>query len=162
MGLFGALKKLAGGVIKTGLSFATHGVSDKVLGALKGMGKKRATTVAKPTLWTEQETALVNKLGQATPRVRMTEVMADARAGDGLRGTYKRKASYKAKPSSRAPAGRSRAAAGAAKPAGASAGRRGPPPGGLDLASMAAAWRAAGKPGSWQDWIRSNQIRRPR
>jgi len=38
--------------------------------------------------------------------------------------------------------------------------KRVPPKGGLDLRAMAAQWRAAGKPGSWRDWIRSNQIRK--
>jgi hypothetical protein len=39
-------------------------------------------------------------------------------------------------------------------------GRRVPPAGGLDLRAMAQAWRAAGKPGTWRDWIRTNQIRK--
>ena len=39
-------------------------------------------------------------------------------------------------------------------------GRRSPPAGGLDLRRMALAWRAAGKPGSWRDWIRTNQLRK--
>ena len=40
-------------------------------------------------------------------------------------------------------------------------GKRTPPAGGLDLAAMAVQWRAAGKPGSWRDWIKSNQLRKP-
>jgi len=40
-------------------------------------------------------------------------------------------------------------------------GKRSPPKGGLDLAAMAVQWRAAGKPGSWRDWIKSNQLRKP-
>lgn len=161
MGLFGSIGKLLGGVAKAGLSVATRGVSDKVLKALKGMGKKRSTVQAMPTLWTEQNTALVNKLGQATPRVKRTEVMADVRAGDAMPGNYKRKTSYKRKPSSSAPARTDSAPARRARSAGGGA-RRGPPPGGLDLAAMASAWRAAGKPGTWIGWIKSNQIRRPR
>lgn len=39
-------------------------------------------------------------------------------------------------------------------------GKRLPPAGGLDLRAMAAQWRAAGKPGSWREWIRSNPIRK--
>lgn len=39
-------------------------------------------------------------------------------------------------------------------------GKRIPPAGGLDLRAMAVAWRAAGKPGTWRDWIKSNQIRK--
>lgn len=38
--------------------------------------------------------------------------------------------------------------------------RRVPPKGGLDLRAMAVQWRAAGKPGSWREWIRTNQIRK--
>lgn len=36
---------------------------------------------------------------------------------------------------------------------------RTPPKGGLDLKRMAAQWRAAGKPGTWIGWIKSNPIR---
>lgn len=43
---------------------------------------------------------------------------------------------------------------GAAKP------KRKPPGGGLDLKAMAAAWRAAGKPGTWISWIKANPIKR--
>lgn len=35
---------------------------------------------------------------------------------------------------------------------------RTPPKGGLDLKRMAAQWRAAGKPGTWIGWIKSNPI----
>jgi len=38
-------------------------------------------------------------------------------------------------------------------------GRRSPPAGGLDLKRMAGQWRAAGKPGTWRDWIKTNQLR---
>lgn len=37
--------------------------------------------------------------------------------------------------------------------------KRQPPKGGLDLKAMAAAWRAAGKPGTWLGWIKSNPIK---
>lgn len=35
---------------------------------------------------------------------------------------------------------------------------RTPPRGGLDLKAMAAQWRAAGKPGTWLGWIKSQPI----
>ena len=35
-------------------------------------------------------------------------------------------------------------------------GKRTAPKGGLDLKGMAREWRAAGKPGSWRDWIKSH------
>jgi len=37
-------------------------------------------------------------------------------------------------------------------------GRR-PPTGGLDLKALSASWRAAGKPGTWQGWIKANHGR---
>jgi len=37
-------------------------------------------------------------------------------------------------------------------------GRR-PPSGGLDLKALSASWRAAGKPGTWQGWIKANHGR---
>lgn len=39
-------------------------------------------------------------------------------------------------------------------------GKRVPPKGGLDLKRMAAEWRAAGKPGTWLGWIKSNPIKK--
>lgn len=33
---------------------------------------------------------------------------------------------------------------------------RTPPKGGLDLRTLSASWRAAGKPGTWRDWIKSH------
>lgn len=36
---------------------------------------------------------------------------------------------------------------------------RTPPKGGLDLKRMSAAWKAAGKPGTWINWIRENPIK---
>lgn len=39
-------------------------------------------------------------------------------------------------------------------------GSRTVPRGGLDLKAMAAAWRAAGKPGTWREWIKTQQIRK--
>lgn len=35
--------------------------------------------------------------------------------------------------------------------------RRGPPAGGLDLKRIAAMWRAEGKPGTWQGFIKSHK-----
>jgi hypothetical protein len=39
-------------------------------------------------------------------------------------------------------------------------GKRAPPRGGLDLKAMSVQWRAAGKPGTWRDWIKTNQLRK--
>lgn len=157
MGLFSSLKKIAGKVVKAGLSVATRGVSDKVLGALKGLGKKPATIAARPVYETEQETALVNKIGQATPKVKTSTVYASVRAGNATLGSYKTKGAYKRK---RRRAEYESAPRTAKTKRSTSTGKRKPPPGGLDLAAMAGAWRAAGKPTTWQAWIKSQPIRR--
>jgi hypothetical protein len=166
MGLFSGLKKIAGKVLKAGLSVATRGVSDKVLAGLKSFGKKPATIAAKPPLYTEQEEALLNKLGQATPRVRQSEVYANVRAGGATLGSYKSKTGYKRKRSTsrmtysdEAPAPRPRKKRRASSSS-STTGKRKPPPGGLDLRAMAGAWRAAGKPGTWLNWIKTQPIRR--
>lgn len=151
MGLFSALKKIAGKVVKAGLSVATRGVSDKVFSALKSRGQKPATIEAKMPKgrsMTEQEYALANKLGQAAPKVRTTEV---------YEGVFKKKSAYKKK---RRGAAMSPTTTTRRKKTTTTGGKRKPPPGGLDLAAMAKEWRAAGKPGSWLSWIKSNQIRR--
>lgn len=35
--------------------------------------------------------------------------------------------------------------------------KRAPPTGGLDLKALSASWKAAGKPGTWQGWIKANK-----
>lgn len=157
MGLFKALGKVLGGVAKAGLSVATRGVSDKVLAALKSRGAKRSTVAMKPAEMTEQQVALANKMGQAVPKVRVTEVIQEARAGGALAGNYKSKSAYKRK---RRSTGASRMAAMTPPRTKRKGTTRRPPPGGLDLRAMAGEWRAAGKPGRWIDWIKANPIRR--
>lgn len=69
MGLFGFVKKVAGKVLKTGLSVATRGVSDKVLSAFKAMNQqKRAARIQ-----TLADKTLALKF---TPRVKNTEQTA--------------------------------------------------------------------------------------
>jgi len=206
MGLIGSLLKGVGKIAKAGLSVATRGVSDKVLTVVKALGKKNPGK-APIQRTTQQEQALINKIGQAVPRLSQTSVISDMRAGKGQVGTYSRKAGYKSKGTKRSKGdpndytswetetlmnniaygsnGRPLASEAKAlkelkrrgvtmpgtgkatpvlkakkKAKRASSGTRKPPPGGLDLAKMAAAWRSAGKPGRWIDWIKSNQIRR--
>jgi len=154
VGLFSALKKIAGKVVKAGLSVATRGVSDKVFSALKSRGQKPATIEAKMPKgrsMTEQEYALANKLGQAAPRVRTTEV---------YEGVFKRKSAYKKKRRGGMAAAPTTTTRRKKTTTTTTGGKRKPPPGGLDLAAMAREWKAAGKPGTWLSWIKSNQIRR--
>lgn len=152
MGLFGSLKKIAGKVLKSGLSVATRGVSDKALSIFKSLGRK---TTAMPKQLTQQQEAQLNKIA---PRANVSTVYENARAGGGQYGAYKSKTTYKRKRaramSQRAPA-RKPPKAKRAKSA-----TRKAPSGGLDLKRMALAWRAAGKPMSWRDWIKTNQLRK--
>lgn len=176
MGLIGSLLKGVGKIAKAGASVLTHGVSDKVLTIAKGLGKKSTAIALKPADATAQYEASVNKAAQGTG-VRKAAATASARAGLGQVGTYakggklspamQRAMKYgapklSATKTTYAPAVLKRAKK---SPRGNPAGMRGtgkrvPPPGGLDLAAMALAWRAASKPVSWAQWIKTQQIRR--
>lgn len=141
MGLLGTLLKGIGKVAKAGLSVATHGVSDKVLGVLKSTQAAKPT-VAKPFL-TTQKAAAIMKLKQMTPQVKTTTVYASARSGAGQAGKYS--SAGTTKPKKRAPR---KASTGA---------KRKPPTGGLDLKALSRSWNAAGKPGKWIDWVKSHK-----
>lgn len=152
MGFFGILKKVGGAVLKAGLSKVSGGVSDSVLKVLKGRGQAKATLAKQSVPMTEQEMALVRKLGpDRMPSVRQTETIMDAAVADNLTyGKYGRKSRVKRKPRAQAmdmPTAKPRRSR-----------RGGLRPGMLNLAAMAAQWRAAGKPGSWRQWIKSKPL----
>lgn len=185
MGLIGTLFKGVGKIAKGVASKLTYGASDHVIKAVRSLGTAKKS-LQRGRAQTMQMQALLNR--QMVPRVRQTQVLRAAQAGAGQPGTYgavsrpkrrrprvqvdamaptwddvepaprprrRRRTTKRAKKSAaRSPARRSprrRASTGT---------RRRPPPGGMDLKAMSAAWRAAGKPTSWQDWIKNNQIRR--
>lgn len=151
MGLFGFIKKAIGTVAKAGLSVVTHGVSDKVISSLKSKGI--ATTKAANQLITDKAAAQIGKL---VPQVTRT---AQA-AAPIIRAIDDNKVTVKAVKRS-TPAKRKAAAAKKAAPRKTSSGaKRTPPKGGLDLAAIARAWRKAGKPGTWQGYIKSNPIKK--
>lgn len=147
MGLFGFLGKVA----KAGLGIVTHGASDKIINgarAIIGGKPKRANMVPYAGTTTMQEQALINKIGTLTPRARVTE------RNEGW--SFKSKPSYKAKRRKRAMIAPPQRAISPAKPRS----PRKPPSGGLDLAKMGAAFRAAGKPIPWQQWIKTYPLRK--
>lgn len=186
MGLFGKILggvgRIAGGIAKKALSKATHGVSDVVLNKLKGRGAAKRVSGGKLT--SAQEAALVHKVQIAAPRMKRTEqVLHDAvdggtygtprkRVGKGGRTGKKRpELVYEvADDSPRLPAmkalakkkGRKlkvlskRALAKSNRQDGAPRAKRSVPAGGLDLKKISAMWKAAGKPGTWIDFIKAN------
>lgn len=112
----------------------------KALSVAKTLGKKRRGRESARKLLPAIKIAQIEQLG---PRVPGT--LAVAMPGGA--------------PLGKARSGRRRAPSATARPPKAAGSGRKPPKGGLDLKAMAAAWRAAGKPGKWIDWIRANPIR---
>jgi hypothetical protein len=161
VGLFKTLGRLAGGIVRTGLSVVTHGVSDKVLGALKSRGDSKKVAGLPEEMYNAQQQALAAKLAPLGPRVKRTEqvlTQATVRMEQARprKPTSKRMPGYKRsydptvgeseRPEPRsAPRMRKRPA----KP-------RSLPKGALDLAAIASMWRAQGKPGTWRDFIKAN------
>jgi len=158
MGLFGFLKKAIGGLAKVGLSRLTGGVSDKVLSVLKGRGLQKA-----PALSLAQQ-ALLNKVGPPAMRVKRTET--DETEGWGFSRAKRERAMGKAAVARALATGRLSARGGyelepEVAPTRSRKGKKGrkghAPTGGLDLKALSASWKAAGKPGSWPQWIQANK-----
>lgn len=143
MGLFSGLAKLAGKVVKTGLSVATGGKSDAVLKVAKGI-IGAAKPKSKPAMTMADYAAVLDYQPDVTTGRTIYE---DGVAMPGLK--VKKKAAPKKK---KAAPKKAKAA-----PKKAAAKKRAPPKGGLDLKALSASWKAAGKPGTWQGWIKANK-----
>lgn len=161
MGILGSLLKVGGKLLKGVASKVTHGASDHVLKAVKSLGT--AKRLLKPGAGTTiGMQALANRM---TPTVRSSTVIRDAAAGFAQPGTYATKRKKRASPRRRArtAAAASRAARSTPRRArgtsprrrasGTTGARRGPPRGGLNLKAMSVSWNAAGKPGTWREWV---------
>ncbi|MGV0982832.1 MAG: hypothetical protein ACOYB0_10775 [Polynucleobacter sp.] len=144
------VKKPLLGAAKTALGVATGGLSDKAI-ALANTGKKllKGRKVAKQL--------------DAMPRLRIADVRysvpgpregvsVSAEAMPG--GSSLRKKSPKRRKSAAAKKRATQAKNGREflKRA-----KRAAPKGGLDLKKLSASWKAAGKPGTWQGWIKANK-----
>jgi len=140
MGLFGFVGKAVGKLVKTvartGLSVATHGVSDTLFNSIAASKEARRQT--------NQGLALVAKSGITAPAPRKKlkripdsfERIAEAR--------YRRQAGMSAT------AGRK------------SADRAPGFSGGLDLVAISKMWKAQDKPGSWIEFVKANSdVRKP-
>lgn len=154
--------------------------------AIKGVGAfARAQKAAKLLkgkvplqMVTKADAAMAQRTAQLTPTGKMvtpTEVKRVAMPGGATngQGPFRRKfrrfgeltagekeriALKAARKARAAPVGREKAAQNRAQRQSVrAAGLRKPPVGGLDLKGLSASWKAAGKPGSWQAWIKANK-----
>lgn len=148
MGFFGTIAKLAGKVVKTGASVLTHGTSDLLLKQLKGTGQvKQAQKAVAAKQMTAQQLAAATAVQPSVKVPAAQKVQAALRPlASAAKATSQKKASSKPK----------KAKAVKVK----KVSTRKPPKGGLDLAAIARAWRAAGKPGTWQGYIKANPIKK--
>jgi len=150
--IFSAIGKAIGKVAKTGLSVATHGVSDKVLSALKSTGKaKKIVSQAAQAASNQAQATATKAAGKAVANagaVLKTVVTKKTTKKAAKKKTVKKAATPKAK-KAKAPKVTKNVKA-----------KRTPPKGGLDLAKMAVAWRAAGKPGTWINWVKTMPIKK--
>lgn len=159
MGLLSFLGKAVGSVAKAGLGVVTGGISTQILDVAGGILKKKKQAVNQQNLY--DAAGLTDNY---RPPARRTEsVMPGGAIIPAYRGVSGTPADVEVAPRPRKRRPRQRLAAAraprkAARRAGTTRARRAPPRGGLDLKAMSSAWRAQGKPSSWQDWIASNPI----
>lgn len=149
MGLFGFIKKGLGKVVKLGLGQLTGGLSDKALQAMQASNQaKTAAKQAQAQMETMQRMAQMVKLAPTMAPISTNQAMMPLRkAASGSGGARKVTKRKKAAPRK------------AARVPTRTPSKRRAPRGGLQLRAMAAEWRAAGKPGTWQGWIKTNPIK---
>lgn len=139
------VKKPLLGVLRAGASIATGGLSEKGIQLAQGIKKFVQVKKANKILDSSPQMQLAQTKYTVPPNTPVGVTATTMPGGAKLVKTQKRAASTrkKAKPKS-APKAKKK-------------GGRKPPSGGLDLKALAASWRAAGKPGTWQDWIKQNK-----
>lgn len=158
MSFFSFLGKTVGKIAKAGLGVATGGISTQIIDTVGGLLQKKKQAVNQQNLY--EAAGLTDKYA---PPARRTE---SAMPGAGYIPAYGGGPVNVSRPArrtrKRAAAAPRRAAAPRmrAKKKRRAGGGRTPPPGGLDLKAMSRDWRAAGSPGTWQQWIASNPIHR--
>lgn len=164
MGLLGSLLKVGGKLLKKVASKVTHGASDHVIKAVKSLGT--AKRLLKPGAGTT--IGMQALAARMAPTVRSSTVLRDAAAGHAQPGSYARTTGTPAtrrrrarKKATTTRATRTPARNQTTRPR-ASSGRTAPR-GGLNLRAMSQSWNAAGKPGTWREWVSnpSSQIRNP-
>lgn len=149
MGFFGTIAKLAGKVVKAGASTLTHGASDLLLKQLKGTGQvKQAQKAVAAKQMTAQQIAAATAV---QPSVKVPAAQKITAALKPMATAPKASSQKKAS----TPKAKKPKAAKVKKPS-----NRKAPKGGLDLAAISRAWKAAGKPGTWLGYIKANPIKK--
>lgn len=133
-----------GNVAKLSGALATGGVGALGAAAIASKLKSAAVGGIKQVVRSKAEKALHDRTAQLLPAVVAPNTASPAVARPG--GAPLRAAVARAAASG--PRRRRRARAAAPRRA---------PTGGLDLRALSASWKAAGKPGTWMDWIRSHR-----
>jgi|SRR5215211_264853 len=133
-----------GNVAKVGAGFATGGVGGIGAAAIGSKLRSHAIGGIKQMVRSKADKALHDRLATLIPNRQApnTAAPADARPGGAALRAIVRKATRRAVRTSSRPA---------------AATKRRAPTGGLDLKGLSASWKAAGKPGTWMDWIRSHR-----
>jgi len=140
MGLFGFVGRTVGKLVKTvartGLSVATHGVSDKLFdGIAASKASRQATnnglaTLARSGIMEKRPTRKLKRIPDTFERIAEARFRRQA----GMSATAGRKTGDKAPGFS----------------------------GGLDLVAISKMWKAQDKPGSWIDFVKANSdVRKP-
>lgn len=141
-----------GNVAKVAGAAAVGGPAGLAGAVLKSKLKSAATGGLKQVLRTKGQKLLAKKLAQLAPSGPSAGHATTMPGGAPLAtvGAQERRSQRRA---AAIPYRRLKAAARARK---ATKGRRKPPTGGKDFKALAASWRAAGKPTSWQTWIKTH------
>jgi len=146
-----------GTAAKLGAAVATGGIGAGALAlgtaAVKSKLKSAAVGGIKQVLRTKAQKSQAQKIAQLAPP-KVVDIRAQTMPGGApLKGVRVISSTGR----------RRKVAAAAAKPKAPKAARRAsgkarkPPTGGLDLKGLSASWKAAGKPGTWQSWIKANK-----
>jgi hypothetical protein len=140
-----------GNAAKLGAAISTGGLGAVALGAgaaaLRSKLKSAGVGGIKQIVRSKAEKALNDRIATLVPQRAAPNTAAPADTMPG--GAPLRSAVAKLRRATH-----SRRARASSSPARAS--KRRAPTGGLDLKALSASWKAAGKPGSWMDWIRSH------
>lgn len=137
-----------GNAAKLGAAVATGGVGGLGAAVLASKLKSAAIGGIKQVVRSKAEKALNDRLATLVPNRDAGNTAAPAQTMPGGAALAGRAAAALRRVSHR----RVKVASSPAK-----ASKRRAPTGGLDLKALSASWKAAGKPGSWMDWIRSHR-----
>jgi hypothetical protein len=133
-----------GNVVKVGAGLASGGVGGLGAAAIASKLRSHGISGIKQVVRSKGEKALHDRLATLIPNRQApnTAAPADTRPGGAALRAIVRKATRRARRASSRPV---------------AAAKRRAPTGGLDLKALSASWKAAGKPGTWMDWIRSHR-----